>query len=449
MAEHYEDDYQELLVKDLQGKLLETQLKLNSLMENMPGGFLTYDAVSYKFVFISKGCLDMFGCDEGAFRNQYYDRFDMLIYKQDRDRTKELVKAQMDFMGSVHVSFRVRGMADDMKYLDCYSRTVTEPSGRRVVYVNLIDMSEQIRIQQELQHKSEDLYIETQRYRLLQDAVDDLVFEYDVINDTAQFNLADGWKTQMVEHDFGKHERLAYYVHPEDLSFVINAWKEARMQPRRRSLECRILTERDRKYVWYRVSYASFADRMDRIIRIVASLKDISKEKQEQESMKQQINFDGMTGVLNKNACESFVQEYLEKSGEDGLHALLIIDADNFKAINDNLGHMFGDHVIQFAANTIKGIFRETDLVGRIGGDEFMVFMKKTTREAVEQKAEALNTAMQKKFEKDGFTVGITCSIGIAFCKNRSVSYEVLFANADAALYEAKRNGRNRFEICE
>ena len=150
-----------------------------------------------------------------------------------------------------------------------------------------------------------------------------------------------------------------------------------------------------------------------------------------------------MTGLLNKTAMQEEVEHYLSKSDYGAIHAMMMIDTDNFKNVNDNLGHDYGDKVIKFVASTIKDIFRETDYVGRMGGDEFMVFMKNTTKKITEERAERLNDRIRKVFVEKGKTVGISCSIGIAYYAKDGSDYATLFKAADKALYEAKEAGKD------
>ena len=185
----------------------------------------------------------------------------------------------------------------------------------------------------------------------------------------------------------------------------------------------------------------------DEIKKLALKIQETAeKEKKNEESLVNRLKIDPMTGILNKTSMQNVISEYLTLSRPTDLHALFMIDTDNFKAVNDNLGHMMGDEVIQIVARTVKETFRDSDYVGRVGGDEFMAFMKNTTPEATLNRARALNESMRRTFEKDGVSVSVSCSIGIAFYAKDGEDFETLYRNADARLYLAKRNGKNRFE---
>jgi len=157
---------------------------------------------------------------------------------------------------------------------------------------------------------------------------------------------------------------------------------------------------------------------------------------------------DLMTGVYNKVSFIKIVENELRVNNEKFLHALFVIDIDNFKAINDNLGHAAGDKVIVETAGVISGIFREADIVGRFGGDEFVVFAAHITdMDFVNQKATELCNALRKNCKADGNTQNMSVSIGIACFPLHGLTYDELFERADKALYAAKEQGKDRYVI--
>ena len=114
---------------------------------------------------------------------------------------------------------------------------------------------------------------------------------------------------------------------------------------------------------------------------------------------------DPLTKLLNKLEIQRETDAFLE-GAEDGTHVLFLIDIDNFKGVNDNFGHTFGDTVIVDVANIIKSFFRNNDLTGRVGGDEFLVLMKNTTLEKAKERAGNLGEALCKVYTGGPFTTG-------------------------------------------
>lgn len=161
--------------------------------------------------------------------------------------------------------------------------------------------------------------------------------------------------------------------------------------------------------------------------------------------MSNKARMDALTGILNKMASSESISDYLKESESDQMHALLMIDCDNFKRVNDNYGHAAGDEVIKYFASVLKRTFRDSDIKGRFGGDEFVVFMKNTTKDATALRATQLNEAIRKPYIKDGKEINISCSIGISYYPKDGTNFETLFEAADEALYKAKSIGKDRF----
>lgn len=152
---------------------------------------------------------------------------------------------------------------------------------------------------------------------------------------------------------------------------------------------------------------------------------------------RQLSTIDALTGVLNKNNCEREIKEYLNKKCDNPECALIIFDIDNFKMVNDRLGHQIGDEVLGRVGRLLIHSFDTSDIIGRIGGDEFAVLVDNVIDEYIlKKKCEFLNLKAKVISEKINFDIGF--SIGIAIQKDSCVTFEEMFKSADDALYEAK-----------
>lgn len=157
---------------------------------------------------------------------------------------------------------------------------------------------------------------------------------------------------------------------------------------------------------------------------------------------------DELTKVANRRCFVESTQTELGRCQRQDLpSALLLLDLDFFKSVNDLHGHQAGDEVLKATANRIKKALREYDIFGRIGGEEFAVFLSETSPQTALQVAERIRSLLASFPIKAGSVeLCITVSIGIALCKGES-TFEDLYLQADSALYAAKRNGRNRAEL--
>lgn len=155
---------------------------------------------------------------------------------------------------------------------------------------------------------------------------------------------------------------------------------------------------------------------------------------------------DKLTGVLNKSAAEQKCIGYLETYDSDSC-ALIVIDVDDFKNVNDRYGHQMGDQVLHILGKTLQKVFRDWDIKGRIGGDEFIVLMKHMSdQEVIKRKMEFFEELFSQATTIKT-QIKITCSYGVAVKKEMYVSYKTLFTEADKLLYVAKNNGKGEGKI--
>ena len=157
---------------------------------------------------------------------------------------------------------------------------------------------------------------------------------------------------------------------------------------------------------------------------------------------------DSLTGIANRRA---FLQDGAELSKRHAANpcsaAVLLIDLDHFKSINDRFGHAIGDRVLQIFARTAQENIKAPDLIGRLGGEEFAVVFYDVGQERAAARAELIRTAFAEAADEvDGYPVVATLSIGMAFCRNAALDLPELLIQADEALYDAKERGRNRVE---
>lgn len=182
-------------------------------------------------------------------------------------------------------------------------------------------------------------------------------------------------------------------------------------------------------------------------LRHVALFTDITKKKASEEAIWKQANFDNLTGLPNRRMFNDRLRQEIKKSTRDQLPmALLFIDLDGFKAVNDNLGHDFGDILLIQVAERLLQSVRNTDTVARLGGDEFTVILSELKEPGdVLRIVQDILHCLAKPFELRHEVAHISGSIGIALFPDDATDAEILIKYADQAMYLAKKQGRNRF----
>lgn len=239
------------------------------------------------------------------------------------------------------------------------------------------------------------------------------------------------------------------YIHPEDKDLFI---KKTCADNLRRlfadndnilNIEYRQIDNKG-DYRWVSLTFLRATSAGNNLI-LFGLVKDIHKSKINEERLKREAQMDQLTNLYNKVTTERLITDFLQNDRSGGNHTFIMIDIDNFKNINDTYGHFYGDSVLSHMSAIIRKSFRLSDIVGRVGGDELVVFMKNVhSVEYVHEKVNVLAGSFRQELCVNDKTIKISSSIGIAIYDIDGKTYDELYRNADAALYEAKKQGKDR-----
>ncbi len=199
-------------------------------------------------------------------------------------------------------------------------------------------------------------------------------------------------------------------------------------------------------FLWYRMRINLSKNATTSDIIALFTVDEIDDEKQLELKLREKAERDPLTGAYNKETFSSKVNDLL-KEGMDG--TLYMFDLDNFKGINDNMGHSAGDDVLREVYEKASSIFRSHDLVGRVGGDEFVVFLLGNTKESsIIKKATQICESINKTYyAQNGVNIEISSSVGISVAPKDGNDFETLFNAADLSMYHSKNSGKNTYTI--
>jgi diguanylate cyclase (GGDEF)-like protein len=200
---------------------------------------------------------------------------------------------------------------------------------------------------------------------------------------------------------------------------------------------------------WLFFTAAPLLDEQGRTIGAIETLQDITSQKVQEEKILHQAHFDSLTGLPNRFlALDRLKLLIKEAKREEQKLAVLFIDLDDFKKVNDTLGHAFGDELLIQAANRLQKTIRSSDTIGRLGGDEFIVLIKNMDEaQDVRPVAEKLLESFRDIFKVKNRELLITTSIGIAVYPEDGLTPNKLLRNADSAMYHSKNQGRNAYHF--
>ncbi len=209
-------------------------------------------------------------------------------------------------------------------------------------------------------------------------------------------------------------------------------------------LQCLATDDNGLSYYWLEITGKIFLHPMTQTLRLITYRRNIDKLKRNEITLLEKAQRDSQTLLYNKRTTETMVEEFFAGSGKHGKHALMMIDLDNFKKVNDSLGHAFGDKVIIEFSDEMKQAFRSDDILGRIGGDEFLILIKNYGRiDTLKKRIHELCAKMIKVYDGriDKYTV--SASLGVALYPEDGRTYRELQEKADNALYYSKGHGKS------
>jgi len=185
------------------------------------------------------------------------------------------------------------------------------------------------------------------------------------------------------------------------------------------------------------------------VTHFVGVLNDVTEIKHYEEELERQANFDTLTCLANRNVLKDRIRQAIASARRDGSFVTVgFMDLDNFKFINDSLGHNIGDELLKRVAERLVGCLRDQDTIARYGGDEFaFVLVGQRDEKSIASLMERLLKTVDRPLMIDGHKLFVSCSIGLSFYPKDGRDVDTLLKNADAAMYRAKEHGRNNFQF--
>lgn len=204
---------------------------------------------------------------------------------------------------------------------------------------------------------------------------------------------------------------------------------------------------KDGTIVWVSINAYLRYDAAGQPVGIDAVARNVTRRRALEERLRHLAGHDALTGLCNRMRLEDRLGHAIRRSRRDGRGlALLYMDLDGFKAVNDTYGHHSGDHLLVTVAERLRMVLRESDTIARMGGDEFAVVLEGgVDAQGAAVVAEKLTATVSTPYP--GITLGVTASIGIALFPGDGDSTEALLRAADAAMYQAKHDGKNRYSL--
>ena len=404
--------------------------------------------------YASKSFYDMIGYKENEITAFCGNEANYVISREQHINWKKL-SIILKKRGFVELELKLIKKNGHHIWTSCFLRLMTMKDGSNYFCGILEDITKKRRCLkmerkqlETIKRAKQELAVNEERYRIIMEQVADPIFDYNF--QTQEFYCSPPFKKCFgSKGGFGGLLDKLYhtdFIHNDDRSRIIN---DIYLFINGMQSICPEYRFKDatKDYRWYRIKGRLIRAENGIPLRVIAFITDIDKEKRERLRLKERAERDLLSGLYNHVTTTNIINKTIEESDKDSQHALLLIDIDNFKYVNDNLGHLLGDELIEKISYKLKKQFRDGDIIGRIGGDEFVVFLKNIKEKDAAHRAEIVqeifhNTNLN---EKNDFKV--SGSMGISIYPRDGDNYHALLKKADIAMYAAKKKGKDAYCI--
>jgi diguanylate cyclase (GGDEF)-like protein/PAS domain S-box-containing protein len=425
---------------ETQFQQLTTRLELAAQSASM--GIWEWDIAADRLIWDERLC-EIYGRKPEDF-DDIFEAWKAGVHPDDLSTVWQSVAQALSGKKAFDSDFRIVLPNGTVRYIEAHAIVQRDGEGRplRMIGVNW-DITER-------KHAATQLQDVTERLGLAVQAANMGIWEWDIVNnrlhwDERMFTL---YNIRPEDFDNG-YEAWQSRVHPEDLPAAETIYQTALPGETDYAIEFRILWPDGT--IRHIASYAILQrDRDGHPLRMVGVNLDISDRKQAEAQLIHNALHDGLTGLPNRTALNNRLELAMQRAQRAPTYhfAVLFLDLDQFKVINDSLGHLVGDELLKVVAQKLKTIVRPTDLAARLGGDEFVILLEHVPDiQAVIHMVERLLAKFKTAIEMEAHCIFITTSVGIVWGTQTYSNAADLLRDADIAMYRAKAKGRGRYEI--
>lgn len=422
--------------------LHDSEKKLRSITNNINGGVVVLlPNEGMKITYANEGFLNLIECGPSDYADVMNASYIMYVHKQDEAVINNMAKRSSSEGEKISTRLRIR--KKDGGYVPTrFNGTMTRNErGEVEMYCVIMDISQEVEIQNRLE-------FEQRKHDLLIEKANEVIYEIDMKKNEAHFSEAFGrifgWIPETQCPDFSKW-LCTWKVSQKDIP--------ALQELARRTLECQEdascsvrLRSAGGRYIWCSIVQYAMQDKRGETKLILGKIADVDEEIRRRQMLEKKSQTDIMTGLYNKEAFIKLAGQYLEESGDENA-ALIFLDLDHFKDVNDRLGHITGDTAIQDTAKKLRVLFSGYDLLARFGGDEFCILVKEIPKKTLEDKLRWALEKLCQTYSDGAKEVTVTASIGVVYARDNGYNIAALLHCADMALYAVKESGRNNYRF--
>lgn len=360
------------------------------------------------------------------------------VIPEDVEMLKTCIQEHSPKKEEIKCTYRGYGTDGSINWFELHAFAIDNKENENPLYLTVIsNITEKKNYEDslnELKTINAKLMVQEERYKILEAIAQGLLFEYYPESDKMvfSFNFPDNKKTKEI-NNYSEYIKTSPLVHSSHIQKFKDALWGACEKETEGNLEYLSLVSGG-GYRWHNTHYKSVVDDDGKIISVMGFIKDIHEQVLEKKNLNARAERDGLTDLYRKETVFDKIEEFLKEKIE-GQFFFIMIDLDDFKNVNDKYGHQYGDIVLKKVAKDLIGLFGENGILGRFGGDEFVVLTREMSKEDVENN-------LNKLKETNNFSAGVVqCHPGDSF--------KDIFYRADRGMYSVKAESKNAILFCE
>lgn len=388
-------------------------------------------------VYLNEAYFACVGYTKEQYRDSYHNVFSTLL-PEDAIILKACIEEHAPKGEDIRCTFRGYQADGSLNWFEIHGVALENKNNTNPLYLTVINnITEKKNYENSLNAlKVADakLMMQEERYKILETIAQGLLFEYYPDSDTMIFsyNFPDNKKRREIQQ-YSEFIKSSPLVHSSHLQMFKDALWGACEHETEGNLEYLSLVSGG-GYRWHNTHYKSVSDEDGKILSVMGFIKDIHEEKMEKNNLNARAERDGLTNLYRKETVFEKMDEYV-KENPNGQFFFVIIDLDDFKNVNDKYGHQYGDEVLKKVAKDITGLFGETGILGRFGGDEFVILTKDMSKSEVEKQLDKLKATNR-------FSAGVVQWHPGELIKD-------IFDRADHGMYQVKASSKNGTLFCD
>ena len=416
-----------------------TNRELSLIYESMPGGIVRYvrEDQKWRIKSANEGFYRLIGCSKEEFERNYGGNIFKILSEPMPREAREEFWSKIDNEEPFETELKLNSGSGDPKWVCMNIDYIRNEDETREVVAIFSDITG-------IKAADRELYVNKEQFDIVKRLTNVIFFEWDTETGTISHssNFLDFFDPLDSYENFPYSLKGYGAFSQEDAEGLITLFEEFREGLTESDAEVKAVN-RHGDSRWYKVSMSAIFDGSGRPLKVVGILSDIDEQKRKLQTAEESAMKDPLTQLYNKVSTKALIEEYISANQNQG--AFMMLDIDNFKRVNDTLGHLYGDAVLSELAHTLKSLFRDADIIGRVGGDEFVVFMTNINELAViRTKAERILSAFKRPFRTENAEQGISCSIGVSIYPGHGSTYDELMQKADSSLYFSKSSGKDQ-----